>query len=189
MKQISWQFFLAAPWVEVPLDEIVDELRDYDERLRNILRKHMAILGWWCIAHALVAIPGMFFLRGPWWFFSMMNAIWAIINFVIVIFLFKHVGRQQFRKGPAYSRFLVQGHVEKMMLFNVGLDLAYLCTGLYLHTLGRVPTVSHPDLWTGFGWSVIVQGVFLLIHDGLGYRLHHRSFRKALPFLTETLRR
>jgi hypothetical protein len=183
MKPISWRFFYITMTKRLPLYEIVDELRDFDERFAIILHKHVAALGWWCILHFFIALPGLFLAKGWLWYFMLMNLSWAAINFAIAWWMYDHVYMRRFQHGNVYKRFEVQQHVEKMLLFNVGLDASYIFAGLYLLTLSRLPDIAHVALWAGFGWSVILQGVYLFIHDNFFYRLHFINFRTCKPFL------
>lgn len=183
MEPINWRFFLRALRKRLPLREIVDELRDFDERFIIILHKHVAMLGWWCFLNAIVAVPLLLLSKGFWQYFMMMNLSWAAINFAIALRMYEHVYIGRFQRGNVYKRFEVQRHVEKMLLLNVGLDAAYCFAGLWLLTLGRVPDMAHPELWLGFGWSVLVQGAFLFIHDNVFHWMHLVNFRKCKPYL------
>ncbi|MCB0579556.1 MAG: hypothetical protein KDD10_09650, partial [Phaeodactylibacter sp.] len=62
MASLSWRFFFTTLAVDLPLEEIVDEVRDFDERFGIILRKHLALLGWWCFLSLAVGVPGLFLL-------------------------------------------------------------------------------------------------------------------------------
>lgn len=187
MKIVTWQFFFKALATDLPLDEIVDEVRDFDERFTIILRKHLAVLGWWCFINLIVGILGLFYFKEALWYFQLMNMTWAFINFAIVLWIFDHIFYVRFIEGNTFQRFEVQRHVEKMLLLNIGLDIAYIFAGLYLLTLGRIPDISHAALWTGFGWSVILQGVFLFCHDNFFHFLHRRNFKRCRPFLEDVL--
>ena len=187
MSKLTWHLFFDAIFNDIPLEEIVDELKDFDERFRMILSRHLAILGWWCILNLLVAIPGIYLQRNWWWYFFVMNITWAVINLIVVYFLFKHVLFQRYQKGNTYDRFEVQYHVDKMMLLNIGLDPAYVTAGLFLYTLSKLPNINYPEMWFGFGCSVIIQGAFLMIQDHYIYRLHRINFKKAKPYLESLL--
>lgn len=187
MKIVTWQFFFKALAKDLPIDEIVDEVRDFDERFGIILRKHLALLGWWCFINLIVGLFGLFYFKEALWYFQLMNMSWAFINFVIVSWIFDHIFYVRFIEGNTFQRFEVQRHVEKMLLLNIGLDTAYIFAGLYLLTLGRVPDITHPKLWTGFGWSVILQGAFLFFHDNYFHLLHRRNFKKCRPFLKDVM--
>lgn len=187
MKMVSFRFFIKALADDLPLDEIVDELRDFDDRFRLILRKHLAVLGWWCFINLLTGLTGLFLFSGQWRYFFLMNIVWALINFAIVVFIFDHTFYQRFSQGNSFERIEVQRHVEKMLLLNIGLDTAYIFAGLFLRSLAYLPATDYPELWIGFGWSVILQGAYLFIHDNVFHYLHLINFRKCRPFLEEVI--
>ena len=86
-----------------------------------------------------VAIPVLFLYTDWIWYFMLMNVSWAVINFTIVLLLNDHIFYRRFIKGTVFRRFEVQRHVEKMLLFNLGLDACYIFIGLYLKTLSFLP--------------------------------------------------
>ena len=187
MRLMPFRFFIRALTTDLDLDEIVDELRDFDDRFRIILRKHLAVLGWWCILNLLTGIIALFLFDGALWYFFLMNISWAIINFSIVVFVFDHTYYQRFTKGNSFERFEVQRHVEKMLLLNIGLDLTYIFAGLFMWALSFKSGIMHPDLWLGFGWSVIIQGSFLLLQDNVIHYLHLQNFKQCRPFLEKVI--
>ena len=148
-RLLNWSFFYRPILADIPFEEEVDELKDFDERFRIILRRHLSLLAWWSLLTALVGLPSIFLGKGIWPYFWMMTVSWAAINFGIVLGLLGHTAFQQFARGNTFDRFRVQRHIEKMLLFNIGLDTAYVFAGLWLHTLGRLPDIAHPELWTG----------------------------------------
>lgn len=91
MKALPWQFFFKSLSEDLPLEEVVDEVRDFDERFGIILRRHIAVLGWWCILNLVVSIPVMLYFDNWLWYFVVMNLSWAVINFAIVLRLYDHV--------------------------------------------------------------------------------------------------
>ena len=72
-------------------------------------------------------------------------------------------------------------------LLSAGAFPVYIFAGLYLKTLGQIPDISHPEMWTGFGWSVILQGVFLFCHDNFFHFLHLKNMKKCRPFLEDVM--
>ncbi len=187
MKLMPLNFFFTTLYEDLPLEEIVDEVKDFDDRFRIILRKHLAVLGWWCFICFGTGVIGLIRFDGQWFYFFLMNISWALINFAIVTAIFNHVFYQRFLKGNVFQRFEVQRHVEKMLWLNIGLDVAYIFAGLYLHALGAYPETAHAALWTGFGWSVMVQGIYLFVQDNAFHYLHYLNFRKAEPFLEDVI--
>ncbi len=169
------------------LNEKHDELSDFDIRFRLILRKHLVVLSWWSLFNILGGIVAVLWLRNEWYYFWMMGIVWGGINLAVALFVFDHTFYRKFRKGNSFERFEAQRHVEKLMFLNIGIDSAYLFAGLLLREHSFIHEVAHADLWLGFGWSIIVQGGFLLIQDIVFYRLHRRNFCKAQPFLEALL--
>jgi hypothetical protein len=69
-----------------------------------------------------------------------------------------------------------QHKIEKLYVFNMGLDLAYIAGGFYLRERGNSePVPDKKDQFSGYGSSIAVQGGFLLLMDVIVYSLHHRQ--------------
>lgn len=68
-----------------------------------------------------------------------------------------------------------QHSIEKILLFNAGLDLAYVAGGFYLKERGLRTDNSK---LIGFGKSVILQGAFLLAFDGVMYGFHQTHLKE-----------
>ena len=159
-----------------------DELSDFDNRFRLILRKHWAILASWSILNGVGGLTGLFILRGGTYYFSMMSGVWGVINFAVAVAFFYHTLYRKLRKGSFYEYLVVENHVEKMLFLNIGIDAAYVFVGFWLREHSFICDLSYPDLWLGFGWAIVLQGLFLLIQDITILCLHRRNFRKAQPF-------
>ncbi len=164
-----------------------DELSDFDNRLSNILHKHLTILAWWSILNFAGGLIGLFILRGTAFYFLMMSGVWGVINFAVAIGIFYHTFYQKFREGSAYKRLTVQNHLEKIMLLNIGLNTAYVFVGFWLREHSFISDVLYPNLWLGFGSAIVMQGLFLLVQDITILHLHRRNFRKAQPFFEKLL--
>lgn len=186
---MKWRILITELFVRIPLDEIVDELSDFDERFTIILRKHIAVLGWWSLLSVVIGIIGMLFTSGFWHYFFMMNAAWGFINAFVTHMFMKHTFFRRFRRGNILQRFEVQRHAEKVLLLNIGLDLAYLITGLYLHAIGNSCNNPYPELWKGFGWAIILQGIYLFIQDNIIHYLHYINIKRAKPFMLGLMKR
>lgn len=164
-----------------------DGLSGFDNRFRLILRKHLTILGWWSILNGAGGLIALFILRGCAYYFWMMSGVWGVINFAVAIAFFYHTLYRKSRKDSAYKRLVVQNHVEKMLFLNIGIDAAYVFVGFWLRERSFICDVSYPDLWLGFGWAIVMQGLFLLVQDITFLYLYRRNFRKAQPFFEKLL--
>jgi hypothetical protein len=184
MRRLSWRFFFKSLQEDLPLEEKVDEIRDFDERFTILLNKHIAVLACWCLLHFLLGTPLLFLFKGWLWYFSLMNLSWAVINFVIVFFLYDHIYRKRFMRSNVFKRFDTQQHVEKMLLLNIGLDISYCFIGLYLNGLELGGEIA---LWKGFGYAFILQGAYLLIHDFSFFLLHRYNIKQCKPFFEDII--
>ncbi len=156
-----------------------DELSDFDNRFRNILRKHFMVFVCWSILNSVCGLIASFTLVGSAYYFWMMSGVWGVVNFVVAIGFFYHTLYRKLPKDSSYERLVVQGHVERMMFLNIAIDGAYVFAGFWLIELSFISDVFYPNLWLGFGWAVVVQGLFLLIQDGIFLRLYYRNFRQV----------
>jgi hypothetical protein len=113
----------------------------------------------WAFLSMGAAVAGLYFPAKAntdcWRGFWFMNAIWGLIDGLI--------GWANLLTGPVEMEFL-----RKILMVNSGLDLAYITTGIILATRQK-------PLLKGFGWAVLIQGLFLLIFDlsflGWSYRV------------------
>jgi len=67
---------------------------------------------------------------------------------------------------------------ERLYLINGGLDIVYMGAGLLMKHYSK-KNVNRPDLLRGYGISIILQGGFLFIFDGVMYliqRTHRTNF-------------
>lgn len=165
------------------LDIVHDELTDFDQRFKLILRKHLVVLCWWSILNIIGGICTIWFWTGVVYYFWMMGIVWGGINLIITIFIFQHTFFEKFQRGSAFERVEAQRHVERLMFLNIGIDSAYVFAGLFVREHSFACQVAYADLWLGFGCSIIVQGLFLLGQDIWVYRLHRYNYKKAQPYL------
>lgn len=188
MKLHQIRNLLAAADDPVGLDEVVDELYDYDTRLRRILKRHLAHLSWWAGLNLLALALLLVLPIGRWYYFILMGFIWGIINGTIVLLLVTHTFLKKFRGGDHFGRILAQRHVEKMILFNVGFDLTYMAVGFWMRELSC--RLAQPaGMWEGFGLAVVLQGLVLFALDLRTFLLLQKHFRNVLPFLKADLLR
>lgn len=168
---------------DLPTD---DKLSDFDNQFRLILRKHLTILAGWSMLNCVGSLIALCILRGSAYYFCMMCGVWGVINFAIAIIFFYHTIYNKSRKKSTYERLVVQSHVEAMLFLNIGIDAAFVFVGFWLREHSFICNLFYPNLWLGFGWAIVIQGLFLMVQDITFFRLHLRNFHKAQPFL-ETL--
>jgi hypothetical protein len=93
-----------------------------------------------------------------------MNAAWNLVNLTIAGF--GYFNSMEPAIESTFTELLSeQNKLDKILLFNAGLDLAYLGTGLYLNERG---INRNSERLKGYGKSLILQGLFLFAFD-LGF--------------------
>lgn len=183
---IQWnhaRYLITALKPRLQLDAAPPTLEAFDDRFRRILRRHLATLAWWSLLNIAAGLLGLICLQGFWYYFVMMGLVWGIINFAVTMWIFDHTVYKKFRKGLAFERLEAQRHVEKMILLNIGLDFSYFFIGLLLREHAFVSGVPYPELWMGFGWSIVLQGLYLILHDNYFYRMHSQNYQSSASLI------
>jgi energy-converting hydrogenase Eha subunit B len=150
-------------------------------------QRGLTVLGGWALGNLLVSGIATGQTEGPAHYFHQMNSGWGAINLALAGV--GYLGARRAADQPAPDRagnVRAQLRTENLYLFNAGLDVAYLATGVYLLEKGRNPTApGSADRWRGYGQSLLLQGGFLLLFDGFQYATHHRHGTRALyPLLS-----
>ncbi len=108
-------------------------------------------------------------------YFHKMNVIWNSVTLGIVgisIVVEKKEGILSYANSLKK-----QNEIEKLFLFNAGLDLAYIAGGAYLKERSKTSTKNSSRL-RGYGESVMLQGGVLLLFDGIMYSIHNNHGKK-----------
>jgi hypothetical protein len=153
------------------------EFNDSIAITRNrITEKAMIALGGW----AILNISSGFILagqtQGQSHYFWQMNAYWNLVNGGLAFLGYVRARKAMTRKYGLSENESEQLSIEKLYAFNLGLDLVYISTGFYLRDKGmNNGNMKSGDQLTGYGTSIIVQGSFLLLMDGIVLSLHHRN--------------
>jgi hypothetical protein len=142
----------------------------------RITEKSMIVLGSW----AAVNIAAGFIIagqsQGESKYFWQMNAYWNLVNGGLAVMGYLGARKALAKKYGFAENESAQLSIEKLYALNFGLDLAYIATGFFLHEKGlnTSNTKSHEQL-LGYGTSIILQGGFLLLMDGIVLSLHHKN--------------
>ena len=114
-------------------------------------------------------------------YFHQTNVYWNVVNLAIAGYGFWQLRKELGRQYTLAENFEAQQKIEKLLLLNSGLDLAYMTTGMYLNERGKRLTDNQLK---GVGNSLVMQGGFLLIFDIIQYAIHRnngKALLKAFP--------
>jgi hypothetical protein len=141
------------------------ELIQFNEQRLQITQVGMLILGVWAIGNMVV---NGFLLRKPvsleQTHFSRMNIFWNLVNLGLAIsgYMSAH------GSDPALINLIETtndfNNMGKILLFNAGLDVAYITGGFLMKEMAK-NRENKKDLLSGYGKALIWQGGFLLAFD------------------------
>jgi hypothetical protein len=182
MRQFAWicVFVLLVSHLNAQMS-----FNDSMSVARNKLtQKAMIVLGTWSV----VNITSGFILAnqssGEMQYFWKMNAYWNFINLGLAALAYTNTMRVMNKHYGFEENLRQQYGMEKLYLFNAGLDLFYIAGGIALHEHGKTETDTKKlDQFKGYGKSIVFQGGFLLLMDIVMYSLHHSNTKRMLSRL------
>ena len=143
-----------------------------------INQQGMYILSFWA---ALNMVLGLFYFRttDAWKYFFLMGFYWNIVNLFLAVYTLYDISvmRQNIAITGLNALNIINNHhfIQKILLVNVGLDVAYLVSGFLLKEKAKNSlnsNNSNSGRMQGFGNSLLVQGGFLLLFDIMMTILH-----------------
>jgi len=157
-KQI---FFVVFAFVALTLNG--QDLADVWHAEQSFRKTGMIVLGSWAATNIVTGLIGRSQTTGSRSRFHEMNAIWNSVNLGIAVF--GYISAQNLDpNGSAFDLYETQQQLDKVLLINAGLDLAYIATGFWMRE--RSKNISgNQDLWNGYGTSIVLQGAFLFVFD------------------------
>ena len=145
----------------------------------QVNRTGMQVLLGWSALNMAGGTVGYFQTSGKNRYFHQMNAIWNVVNAGIAVSALSGMGADSLASLPmAYKEGLT---MEKVLLANAGLDVAYIATGGYMMERGmRKDQVR----FRGYGRSLLIQGGFLLAFDTVLFILNNNHNQELYNILS-----
>jgi hypothetical protein len=146
----------------------------------RVTRSGMLTLGSWAVAN----IASGFIVEGQssgvtkyaW----QMNAYWNFVNLGLAGMGYIRALKGSRKSFSLLDNYEAQNSIEKIYLFNFGLDLGYIGGGLYLRERGlNNSNLKDSYQLRGYGTSIIIQGGFLLLMDATMILLHRRNTERV----------
>ena len=142
------------------------------EAEQNYRQTGMMVLGGWAVANIASGLVMRSNTSGVDSRFWEMNAIWNGVNLAIAGFGY-YGATKLGTDGSAFALYQEQMSMDKILLFNAGLDLGYIAAGAWM--VERSKNISkNPDLWKGYGRSIMLQGAFLFAFDVAMVLIHKK---------------
>ncbi|MBX9732885.1 MAG: hypothetical protein K2X37_02395 [Chitinophagaceae bacterium] len=141
-----------------------------DRYIKN--KTNLTILASWAGVNMVQGMVSATNAKGADKYFFEGNAYWNLINAGVATYGLVQLRKEVGKKYTLAENLISQHKLEKLLLLNTGLDLAYITTGLYLRERGDRLT---NDKTNGYGGTLILQGAFLLVFDIVQYGNHRRN--------------
>jgi hypothetical protein len=113
-------------------------------------------------------------------YFFQMNTIWGAVDFGTALLGYANIQKYRKKNLNAAETLEQQKKLEKIFLVNGALDIGYLGVGAYLKLAGNS---RNSPIMKGYGESILMQGGFLLIFDGLMYHAEKGNGTRLRNFL------
>jgi hypothetical protein len=163
---------LLFVFVSLGLGLGAQELPEAWEAEQSFRQTGMLVLGSWATANIVTGLIGRSQTEGSQSRFHEMNAIWNSVNLGIAVFGYFSAQNLD-PSGSAFELYKSQQQLDRVLLINAGLDVAYMATGLWMRE--RSKNISgNSELWMGYGNAIILQGAFLFVFDLAMVGLHQR---------------
>ena len=113
--------------------------------------------------------------------FGVQSAAWGVINVGIAA-----VGLAAAGDAPAgglAEALRAEGRLGDVLWVNMGLNAGYVAVGTTLYAVGARAGVARPEVWKGHGAAVVLQGVGLLVLDGVALAASHDRAGRLLDLV------
>jgi len=139
----------------------------------------MKVLGAWAALNIAGGAIGMARSSGEQKAFNQMNLGWGLVNLGLAASGWYTASQSDPTSFNLYQTTLEHHRLQKILLINTGLDLAYVAGGFWMMEKSKT-ALQHQARWKGFGRSLVIQGAFLFAFD-LGATIYHQSLERYLP--------
>ncbi len=162
-----------------------DSLKSYNKIRLFTDAKGMNKLTIWGGVNVATGLGGMLLSKDEQFqYFSGMNLAWGAVNSTIGLLVMQKLKRQSLSPYDGRKYYLDYKTGKKAYVINIGLDGVYMLSGALMMAHSK-NDLTHENMWQGFGKSVIIQGIFLLVFDNVMYYSHDKYNRKWLRILSE----
>jgi hypothetical protein len=174
-SEYSSIFFIIIFFFSAAISQ-TSELTNFNTYRNEVNQTAMLALGGWAIGNITVGSVLYFKTSGSNKYFHQMNIAWNLVNLGIAgIGYYSSI-------NPDTTITLInslkeQSSIEKILLFNAGLDIAYIMTGFYLKERSK-NSENNSNRFKGYGNSLILQGAFLFLFD---LTLYYFQIQNNLP--------
>ena len=151
----------------------------------NKQRQGMLVLGTWALGNMAVGALRLSHTSGENKAFQQMQIGWSAVNLGIATLGYFSTLKVDPSGWDTYQSVQEHYKIQKILLFNAGLDVGYMLGGAYLMERGQ-REVKNAERLRGFGRSILIQGAFLFVFDLSLHSILSSDNQKLKPLLTQS---
>lgn len=160
-------------------------LSSINESRFDIQRKGMLVLGSWALGNMAIGAIRLGQTSGEDKAFQQMQVGWSLINMTIATWGYFGTQNTDYLTWDTYQSVHEHYKMQKILLFNAGLDVGYMLGGAYLMERGK-REVKNAERLRGFGRSILLQGAFLFVFDVSLHTFLSSDNAKLKPILNQS---
>lgn len=160
-------------------------LSPINESRFDIQRKGMLVLGSWALSNMAIGAIRLGQTTGEQRAFQQMQIGWSAVNLGIATFGYLSALHTDYSTWDTYQSVHEHYKMQKILLFNAGLDVGYMLGGAYLMERGK-REVKNAERLRGFGRSILLQGAFLFVFDVSLHTFLSSDNAKLKPILNQS---
>lgn len=173
---------IAAIWLSALHAFAQQSPEDFMQKSIRTQNAGMIVLGGWAVANLATGAYGWASTTGQRKYFHQMNFMWNVVNLSIAglaLYNSSVTPMESLQTGEFLAKHM---KTEKILLINSALDVGYMGAGFLLkHYAAK--SDKNRNLLSGYGSSLILQGVFLLVFD---LTLHQVLHNQRLGYISVT---
>ena len=152
----------------------------YNQELNTHSRNGMIALGSWAVGNMIVGTAGALTAKkgSQEFYFHQMNAYWNVVNLGIAIPAYLGARKRLNKQYDIPGSFKLQRKQETLYAINIGADALYVGSGVFLQEFGNRYEKKVNNLMKGIGYSLIMQGGFLMVFDAVMLIIHKQHWKK-----------
>ncbi|MGB0918275.1 MAG: DUF6992 family protein [Flavobacteriales bacterium] len=159
----------------------MEVFNQYNRELNTYSSNGMIALGSWGVGNIIVGTAGALTTeKGSMMFsFHLMNASWNVVNLGIALPAYFGARKRLKKEYDIPGTFKLQRKQETLYAINMAADVLYVGSGVFMQEFGnRYSNPNVRDSFKGMGYSLIMQGGFLLLFDAVMFGIHKSHWKK-----------
>lgn len=189
MKNLFFIIAIVSASISVQAQDM-EVFHQYNRELNTHSRNGMIALGSWGAGNIIAGTAGMLTTeRGSMMFnFHLMNTAWNAVNIGIAIPGYLGARKRLKKEYDIPGSYKLQRQQETVYLLNAGLDVLYIGSGVFMQEFAnRFDNDRVRNSFQGMGYSLIMQGGFLLIFDAVMFGVHKSHWNNNRAKIWEQL--